>query len=274
MNSKSCTMKTEIKQLLRDLRAAVILGRPEAVDIALDGLLKLPGVSANDRMSHGFIEQVAIPLGEALAGLSSSQLRPLLIHHLAVGRAVGGVAIAHRYVKSNDSTEKDLRQSGNDSRLDVRLALGKSLSVVCEADPKKTINLGITWIKHSSPRLRYTSLIFLPALANNFEEEIIELLGTLSTDPNLEVRAALVDALNHLGRMGFSRSVLGLLSLWSSESQPDSWLICRILSGSWAVNHTGEVKSILQDVHAKTGESRYITGALKALKRHGLEIDL
>jgi hypothetical protein len=267
-------MKTGIKQLLRDLRTAVILGRPEAVDIALDGLLNLPGVSSNDRMSQGFTEKVVIPVGEALAGLKSSLLRPLLAHHLAVGRAVGGVALAHRYVKSNDSTQKDLLQPGNDSRSDVRLALGRSLIIVSEADPEKIISLGTTWIKHSSPRLRYTALIFLPELAKNFEVEIIGLLGTLSTDPNPEVRAALVNALNHLAEMSFSRSVLGLLSLWSSESQPDSWLICRILSGSWAVNHAAEVKSILQEVHAKIGESSHVTGALKALKRHGFEIDL
>ena len=56
-------MKTEIKQTLRDLRAAAILGRPEAVDIAMDGLLALPCVSANDRMSDGFIKKVVLPVG-------------------------------------------------------------------------------------------------------------------------------------------------------------------------------------------------------------------
>ena len=267
-------MKTEIKQLLRDLRAAVMLGRPEAIDIALDSLLELPGISSNDQMSDGFVEQVVIRVGEVLSGLKSSQLRPLLAHPLAVGRAVGGVSLAHRYVKYGDSTPKDLHHPGNDTRQDVRLALGRSLFVLTQAYPDATMRLGTSWIKQSSPRLRYTALVFLPALAHKFESEIIGLLGIASTDPSQEVRAALVNALNDLAISGFTNSVLGLLSLWSSESQPDSWLICRVLSSSWAANHAAEVKSILQEVYAKTGESSHITGVLKALKRHGLDIDV
>ena len=61
--------KNETRQLLRDLRAAVMLGQPEAVDMALDGLLAFPGVAANDRMDEGFIEQVILPVGEVLKTL-------------------------------------------------------------------------------------------------------------------------------------------------------------------------------------------------------------
>jgi HEAT repeat protein len=267
-------MKTEIKQLLRDLRAATMLGNPEAVDIALDGLLELPGVSSNAKMSTGFITQVVIPVGEVLSSIKSPLLRPLLAHPLAVGRAIGGVALAHRYLKQGDSTQKDLHQSGNDTRSDVRLALGRSLHSLAKIDPDATISLGTTWIKGSSPRLRYTALIFLPALAEKDETEILALLDIANTDPNLEVRAALVDALSDLAKSGYAGSVLSLLSRWSSGSEPDSWLICRVLSSSWAKNNATEVKSILKETKAKTGESSQITGALKALKRHGLDIDI
>jgi len=89
-------MKAEIKQILRDLRAAVSLGRLEAIDIAMNSLLDLPGVASNDQMNEGFIEQVIIPVGELLAGLKSSQLRPLLTHPLAVSvpvcKRTGGFA--------------------------------------------------------------------------------------------------------------------------------------------------------------------------------------
>ena len=267
-------MKSETKQLLRDLRAAVLLGRSEAVDIALDNLLELPGISSNDKLSAGFVEQVVIPVGEVLSGLKSSQLRPLLAHHLAVGRAVGGVSLAYRYVKYGDSTPKDLWGPGNDSRQDVRLALGRSLSILTLVDPYATMGLGTTWINQLSPRLRYTALLFLPALAHKFEPKILGLLGIASADPSQEVQAALVDALNALALAGFTSSVLGTLSLWSSGSQPDAWLICRTLSSSWAANHPVEVKKILQEVYAKTGESSHITSALKAIKRHGLDIDI
>ena len=63
-------MKHETKQLLRDLRVAAMLGQPEAIDIALNGLLALPGVASNDRMSDGLIEQVVLP------DLHSGQISP------------------------------------------------------------------------------------------------------------------------------------------------------------------------------------------------------
>jgi hypothetical protein len=267
-------MKTAFKQLHRDLRAAVLLGRPEAVDIALDGLLELPGVPSNDQMSEGFIERIVIPVGETLAGLKSSQLRPLLEHPLAVGRGVGGVALAYRYVKEGDSTPEDLRLPGNDHRLDVRLALGKSLFTLTETDPEATFKLETSWINQSSSRLRYTALIFLPALASKFDAEIFSMLAAMSKDPNKEVQFGLVGALNQLAVTGYPGQVLNLLSLWSSESKPNSWVICRALSASWATNHATAVKLILQEVKAKTGEFSQVAGALKALKRHGLEIDI
>jgi hypothetical protein len=252
----------------------VLLGRSEAVDIALDGLLELPGVPSNDPMSEGFIERVVIPVGETLAGLKSSQLRPLLGHTLAVGRAVGGVALAHRYVKERDTTQKDLRLPGNDNRLDVRLALGRSLIPLTGVDPEAIIKLGMSWIRQSSSRLRYTALVFLPALASKFQAKIFGVLATMGKDPNKGVQSALVGALNQLAVTGYTGQVLNLLSLWSSESHPNSWVICRTLSASWATNHSAAVKLILLEVKAKTRESSHVAGALKALKRHGLEIDI
>jgi len=156
----------------------------------------------------------------------------------------------------------------------VRLALGRSLLVLSEAHPEATFKLGTAWITQSSPKLRYTALVYLPALASRFEAETFGLLSTLNTDPNREVRSILVETLNHLARMGYASQVLELLSRWSAEPHPDSWIICRTLSASWAVNHNVAVKLILQEINAKTGESSHLTGALKALQRHGLEIDL
>jgi HEAT repeat protein len=267
-------MKTDDKQLFRDLRAAVMLGKPEAVDIALDGLLRLPGVSSNDRMSNGFIQQIILPVGEALAGLRSPQLRPMLTHQLAVGRAVGAVALAHRYVNENDATPKDLRHPGSDTRQDVRLALGKALVEVSMADPEKTIDLGKTWITDPAPKLRATALIFIPTLIPKHKDQIMNLLGTLGTDENPEVRAALVDALITLARNGYPEQVLGLLFSWASEHHPNSWVICRTLSASWASDHPCEVESILRTIQSRKADAGHIDNALKSLKRHGIDISL
>ena len=71
--------KADTRQLLRDLRAAVMLGQPAAVDEALDGLLAFPGVAGNDRLDEAFIEKVILPVGEVLRKLPSNHLRPLLV---------------------------------------------------------------------------------------------------------------------------------------------------------------------------------------------------
>jgi hypothetical protein len=267
-------MKTGIKQLLRDLKVAATLGRPDAIDIALNGLLALPGVSSNDRMEEGFIEQVILPVGKLLTSLKSSQLRPLLDHPLAVGRAIGAAALAYRFLEGKDVGQKDLRKPAGDARSDVRIALGRTLFAVAETAPEKLLTLGTTWIMQPAPKLRHTALIFLPALGFQYGPRMVGLLGPLGSDDDRDVRAALVDALNHLAQSGLAESVLGLLALWGSEGRQNSWVICRVLSASWVADHPAEAESILRDLVSKIGETSEISNALKALKRHGVEIEV
>jgi len=77
-------MKTDTRQLMRDLQAAVMLNRPEAVDLALASLLGLPGAASNDRMHDGMIDKVILPVGEILAGIKSPLLHPLSEHQLSL----------------------------------------------------------------------------------------------------------------------------------------------------------------------------------------------
>lgn len=267
-------MRTEVKQLMRDLRASVLLDRPEAVDIALNGLLGLPGVASNDHLSESILDQIVLPIGEILSALRITVLRPLLNHPLAVGRAIGGVALAHRFMKHHDTTAKDLQKPGNDARHDVRQALGKALFEIGYKDPTKLFNLGKTWIADPNCRLKSTALIFLPGLASTRGSQIIALVSILNEEQDRAVKAALVDALNALARQGLAYPVLDLLARWSSTAHPNSWVICRVLSTSWVCEHPSEVKSILRSIQSLTGESSDIHHALKALRRHGLEIDL
>jgi hypothetical protein len=267
-------MKVELKQLFRDLNVAVMLQRPEAVDVALDGLLMLPGVSANDRMSEGFITQVILPVGEMLSGLPPSWLSPLRNHPLAAGRAIGAAATAHYFIANSGVSPEDLRHLAADPRPDVRLSLGRTLAVLSEASPDKVFDLGKKWLSNPSPKLRQTALIFLPSLAAAYALPLFQQLHTLEAEQDRAVRDALVEALTALGKKGFFTEVLHLLMDWSETGHPDEWVICRTLSASWAAAYPGEVKSILQQLLTHFGESKTITNALKALKRNGLDIDL
>ena len=267
-------MKTDLKQLLRDLRGAVMLNHPQAVDMALNGLLKLPGVASNDRMSDHTIDHIVLPVGEILATLKAPVLRPLTTHHLAVGRAVGGVALAHRLVKQTDTTAKDLVRPASDPRQDVRQALGKAVLGLSTTYPTKIFDLAKAWLSQPGSRLRYTALVFLPGLASSCPMQLLDLVSNLDGDSDRDVRAALVEALNTLARHALAVPVLDLLAIWSEKSEPNTWVISRILSASWVSEHPFEVKSILRTLQTKTGESGDIQHARKALKRHGLEIDL
>lgn len=267
-------MKNDTRQLLRDLKTAILLGNPEAANIALSGLLIFPGVVANDRMNDGFIEKTIIPVGQTLTSLKTSHLRPLLDHKLVAGRAIGAVALANQFIVSGNATAKDLRKPANDPREDVRISLGKALFRVGDQAPEKLFDLGTPWLMNAAPKPRYTALIFIPVLAESHGSRVVGLLGPLGTDPDREVRAALVEALNALARRGLAESVLALLSLWVAEAHPNSWVISRVVSTSWVAAHPVEAESILKELSSKTGTSSQVKSAIEALSRHGLEIKI
>ena len=267
-------MKAKIRELLRDIKAAALFGQPEAIELALNGLRSIPAVAANNRMSGSLIEQVVLPAGQSLSRLESKHLRPLLDDPLAPIRAVGAVGLAHRFLLGKNATRKNLRRPGSDSRPDVRAVLGRSLSEAWEVSPERLLRLGTVWLAQPSPRLRHSALIFIPALAPAYGQRIVDLLKPLSSDNDRDVRAALVDALKSLAGAGLAESVLGLLAVWATESRPNSWVVCRTLSGSWAASHPSEAESILQTLQSKIGKSSDISNALRALKRHGVEINL
>ena len=267
-------MKAKTRELLRDIKAAAIFGQPETIELALNGLRTIPAVAANDRMGGSLIEQVVLPAGRSLSRLESKHLRPLLDDPLAAIRAVGAVGLAHRFLLEKDAGQKDLRRPGSDPRPDMRAALGRSLFEAWEANPERLLHLGAEWLAQPSPRLRHSALIFIPALAPAYGQRVVGLLKTLGADEDRDVRAALVDALKNLAGAGLAESVLGLLAAWVTESRPNSWVVCRTLSGSWAASHPSEAESILQELQSKTGKTSDISNALRALKRHGVEINL
>jgi hypothetical protein len=267
-------MKADTRQLLRDLKVATMLGQPEAVDMALEELLAFPGVAANDRMNDSFIERVILPVGQALTPLKTSHLRPLLDHPLAAGRAVGAVALANQYIAGKDAAQNDLRRPANDGRVDVRFSLGRALFCIGPDDPDKLLDLGTRWLVNTAPKPRYTALVFIPALAESFGKRLVELLEPLGADSDREVRAALVEALNSLGRMSLAESVLGLLRVWAAEANPNTWVISRILSASWVAEYPSKAETILQELSSKPGTSSQVKSAVEALDRHGVIINI
>jgi hypothetical protein len=265
-------MKPDARQLLRDLKAAALLGNPEAVNLALDGLLAFPGVAANDRLPEPLLEKVILPVGEALTPLPTRLVLPLLGHRLAAGRAIGAVALAHQFLSGQTSVLQHLSKAAGDPRAEVRAALGKALLAGGKKDAEKLRPLVTAWLEQPAPRPRHTALICLPALAENIGEGTIELLELLGSDLEEEVGAALVETLNALARAGLADPVLGLLARWGAQPRANAWVICRVLSAAWAADHPQEVAAILRSLSSQDGAENDVNHALRALERHGAAI--
>jgi hypothetical protein len=261
-------MKSSYREFLTDLKAAVLIGHPEGVAIALEGLRGQPLVAANQRLSEAFIREVLLPAGKIMASLPVSNLRPMLGDPSAVVRTIGAVALGWRSFKEGDVTRNDLHRAGNDPRPEVRTGLGGVLVEVAQQDPSRLLSLGETWLKDASPRLRETALTFLPALAPSHGERLIGLCATLEEEEDHKVRAALVPALVDLARAGQAEPILDLLDSWASGPSTNTWVIAKVLSASWAAAYPARALTILENIQSRTGKTKEVLNALHALERH------
>ncbi len=266
--------KSKIRQILGNLKAAVRLGLSDTVTLALDGLRAQPQVAANDHLSAGHLDQLVRPAGDILSRLPADQLLPLVNDTLATLRAMGAVALAQRFFSGEDVNQSVLLVPGKDPRPEVRIALGETLRNVGEANPERLLRLVETWLGASSPKLRATALVALPALTESRGKEIINLLKPFKEDQDHDVRAALVEALQTIAQKDLAKATLSLLEDWSTEPHPNVWVITRTLSGSWSAAYPEEVEALLRNLHAKVGQTKSITNALKALERHGAKIKM
>ncbi|MBC8506141.1 MAG: HEAT repeat domain-containing protein [Anaerolineales bacterium] len=266
--------KSQIRELLGNLKAAARLGHPAAVEIALDDLRAVPIIAANDHLSEGHLDQLVYPVGDILARLPASHLRQLLEDQFTALRAVAGVALAKRFLTGKEANQKMLFVLAKDTRPEVRTALGETLRKVGEAHPEHLLHLVESWLRDSSPKVRATALVALPAMVSSQGEDVIKLLEPLKADEDRDVRAAMVKALQAIAQKDVADLVLTLLTDWSTAKYPNTWVITRTLSGSWAVSHPLDVETILSNLHAKFGKTKNITNALRALERHGLLIKI
>ncbi|MBC8330612.1 MAG: hypothetical protein H8E28_01400 [Anaerolineae bacterium] len=266
--------KTTIRKILNDIKAAVRLGQPEAIQIALEGVFAIPQVAANDQADAALLAQFILPAGEILARLPAAQLRPLLEHPTAALRAISASALARRYLLGKDVNPQVLRVPAGDVRPDVRTALGATLREAGEAAPEHLLPLMDHWLKAKSPRMRETALNFIPALAASHVDEVIAHLHPLSAEDDRAVRAALVDTLHALAERGMAQAVLGLLTRWGNEPAPNIWVITRSLSYAWATAYPQGVASLLRALQSAPGSEKPIQQTLDALARHGVQIEI
>lgn len=267
-------MKTNPREFLGSLKAAVRIGHPESIEIALHNLRAWPYVASNDQLPAGFIKQVIHPASRTLARRPAAELAPWLDSPLTAYRTLAAAALAYRFLRADDVAPRLLQRAAKDKREEVRTVLGQALSDIDETIPPALQSLAATWVTDGSPKVRVTALGFIPALAVGDQQQLIDWLQPFGQDSHEGVSAALADALKTLADTGYAKIVLALLNVWVSAPHPNVWLIASAISGSWAASYPQEVDTILRTLQSKTRRTKEISNAVKALQRHGLEIDL
>ncbi len=263
--------------MLRDIQAAARIGHTESLWAALDRLLDLPHVAGNHPMTETFINQLILPVGEAVARarVNHAMLRPLITHPYAAFRAVAGVALLEQYLGGlNGTTLKDLNAMVQDPRSDVREALRLALLRAQNADPEKLKELYSAWQKDPSSRVQSLAYQILPNLPQEMLLEQLAALELGETDRQAEVKKTLASTLSTLGATGHADQVLTVLGIWAGQDDPDVGIIAPCLSSPWAADHPEQALEILTRLTSRTGPKKRIRKTLESLYRHGADTEV
>lgn len=251
-------MQNHLHELLIDLKAAASIGHPESLQAALDRIRDLP--------DENVPPHELVPLGAALSRLPTQNLLPLLDDPDPAIRVVASAALGSRYSLGLEVSPHDLHKPAGDPNPEVRNALAKSLTnpVYKSVQFEQLFPLIKNWLASPSEHLVYTGLRVLSAVQPS-TDELKGLLGSLNHLNDHEARAALVNCLNNLAENGEAGVVLVLLETWSGEPEPNTWVITRALSASWARRHSPQAVDILKKLAGRVGKIRSVR---RALERH------
>lgn len=270
-------MKSETRAILRDIQAAARIGHTESLYAALDGLLDLPQFSGNHPIPETTIQQVILPVGQALARprLNASALRPLTNNPHAVFRAVAGAALIFQYLQGiNGTTLKDLTTLGQDPRDDVRDAIRMALLLPNKGATDRLDALYEAWLVSSSPRLQALALQILPHLPAQSTLEKVRRLHPHGLAPNPEFKKTLAETLGQLAAGAYPTEVLEILSGWAAQPEPDVWLISRPIGKPWAAAFSQQALHLLETLAAHTGPHKQIRKALRSLAHNGAQAEV
>ncbi|MCB9134257.1 MAG: hypothetical protein H6636_02455 [Anaerolineales bacterium] len=137
-------MTPSLRELLTDLKAAALIGHPESLASALDGIRALD--------DEELPPSALLPLGRALTPLAAKTLKPLYVDDDPAIRALVSVALGERYMQGKDVTSADLGILAEDPNPEVTTALARASSNSIP-HPEKLIPLAETWLKPTSQQI-------------------------------------------------------------------------------------------------------------------------
>jgi hypothetical protein len=250
-------MNPLLRELLTDLKAAALIGHPESLTSALDGIRALD----DDQLPPSAL----VPLGRALTPLPAQTLKPLYVDDDPAIRALVSVALGERYMQGKEVSATDLGILAEDPNPEVRAALARALIEFTPARPEKLPPLIEAWLKpaqqtNKSPNPQiHPALLLLPfSPLPPFDR-----LTPLDLLEDHDLRDTLLLCVNTLAEKGYAAPVLDLLATWAARPTPNVWLLTRALSASWTLAHREQATRILQELAKQAGMIRPIVRALE-----------
>lgn len=255
-------MKSYLRDLIPDLKAAARIGHPHSLQAGLDGLRALPEVKGNSKLQLSFIESVILPAGLALCSrsLALDLLEQILQKDPLAGiRATSAVALGARYAIGENVPESMLREAGLDERAEVRQALTLGMTRV-SSHPARLVGLLQTWLRDQSPRLQESALLALTALQIADPGDFLARICALEPGMNEAVDKALVTALVSLADRGAGEAVIACLEGWANLNAPPLWVITRTMMRGWVSPYSHKAGEILNLLQARLGSMKEIAG--------------
>ncbi len=267
--------ETQQRQWMQSLRSAAALGAPDALALAVQGLLDDKTIAANRPLPLGRVEKELLPAGEILAKPSVPRvfLEELGRLPYAAFRALAAVAWTLRYLRGDAHAKTPLEALAKDERDEVRHAVMATLRTHGPQYAPRFQELVQEWLTRRpppSPRVQAIALALLPQVVEG--EDVTAVLDWLEKAPlqnHPVVRKAWVKALSALGARN-GPTVLHRFGRWLLTRPRRAPWMAQALSRPWAARHPQQTLDLLQAMYHRWGRRRWITQALQALEREGV----
>lgn len=263
-------MTSRQREVLADLRAAVNLAHPQALELALDAVRRQPLISGNQPLDQGAIQRWLLPIGEILSrsAVPWSVLERLQRDPLAGMRAIAAVAALQRWLEAEQRALPLLDQAAADRRPEPSQALLLAARPAVREFPRRLFILAERWLRPESPASKRSAAYqLLSLLAETSGDQPLALVDSAPLPASAGEYAALANLLIAVGQSGAGQSVLDRLSDWAQADHHDSWLYCRVLSADWALGYRSQAEHILDTLERFGHQGRQITRTRQALTR-------
>lgn len=263
-------MKNALKELSRDLRAALAINHTTAIEAVLETMLHIPQISGNHKLEDYFVLDHLVPFGEMIARSTFplEYLLDMLESKTMVFRVIGATALLIRWESGVHVPGDALQKVATDHRPEVRAVIAHYLRAFTADHAPAVLDLLQTWSKVDSTHLQLTVARTLPTVYPADAETVTNIFYQLSLLDDFELNRELAEGLNEIARQGHGKDVIERLLEWSIPESPNTWLICKVISTPWAAQYADQAEKTIQNLEGSRGKSDLTDFTYKKIQSH------